>query len=469
MFGWRAATCLLLVATLSGCGGSADSWPWAQRGVPITRPTTSDANAVADAVPVPEANQPAFVRPAPLFPAVPPGPAAPITKPTDLVDLLTVPRAASTTAVAAVTEPPAAGGTVATQPVAAAAAEPPEPAGEPKVLGPREVVAASVLQVNQRFLTVDDILRRVAPRIIAIPKDLGEDAFRQRVGPLVAEEIHSQVTRALVLGEAEKKLTDEQKKQIDVEVQKRQREMVAEAGGSKTALKVSLQKRGTTLEDVMTDVRQREVSTAYLRGRFLPAIIISRQMLWDHYRAHRRDYETDKRVQMQIIAAPFRGFWPAGTDRPSQAEQAAAKQAARAHIGRAAAALAGGESFGAVAKRLSKGIKADAGGVWPLMPAGSFREAAVEQAAFALAEGQTAGPVETDSGYYIVKALRVRPGRIVPFEEAQEDIADKLRDEQYRKLTDEYYRDLLAAATIVHSERFIQFAIDQAVRRFWKR
>ena len=80
-----------------------------------------------------------------------------------------------------------------------------------------------------------------------------------------------------------------------------------------------------------------------------------------------------------------------------------------------------------------------------------------------------AGPIETDHGLYVVKARKVQPGRVVPFEEAQQQIAETLRDRMYRELTEKYFKDLLEKAHVVQSERFMQHALDKAVERHWNK
>jgi parvulin-like peptidyl-prolyl isomerase len=480
---------ILALAALAaaGCGdGQARmglNWPSARDGdVPITNPSSDEGNPAVGAAKTAVALRPAEIPGAqPRYTT-----AKPIVQPTDLESLLSGTRTGSSVlstadANAGGLTGAAAGGPGGAGPVdpnakpppAVAAARPVEPdefpTGDAKVLGQPQVVASSVLQVNNRFITAEDVLKRLVTRVRALPRTASEDAFRRAVGAIAAEEIRGQVSRVLVLAEAEKKLPDEAKKKVDGEVENQLRDMITEAGGSKSLLKEKLAKEGVSLDDVMTEIRQREMSSLYLRSRFMPAIVVSRQMLWDHYRANRKDHEQDKKVQMQIIAAPVRAFLPADVARPNGAEEAAAKDAARKHIEAAQAALAKGEEFGAVATRMSKDIKAAEGGLWPLMAAGSFREARVEEAAFGLIEGQTAGPIETESGYYIVKAKRVVGGRLVPFEEAQEEITHTLRNEQYRKLTDDYYHELIGGATVNHNAEFVELVIEQAVARWWKK
>ena len=538
----------LLAVELAGCSGRQTAWPWNKpQGVPLTKPTSQDANVVFAAAPAKSAPAPVAAPQAPAPTPAAAAPAPPLEKPTDLNELLNAPksepklveipsimapgpvgRPATPPAAVATKNPPtstdanrgesagsartpaatppaaiapAAPAAVATKsPLISPGAGPDESAGKPqtppaaqdiiasakdplmtagpvraesagtaKVLGPDEVVAASVVQVNRRFISIDDILRPLGPKLSKLPKSISEQTFRDQAAGLIAQEISGQITRSLVVEEAEKRLVDDQKKAIDQEVKQAQSDMLAAAGGSVTKLRQQLQREGLTLEQAVEDYRRDATFKLYLRHRFMPAIPVTRQMLWDYYRQNSQQFATGHKVQMQIIAEPFAAFLAEPSAHPSAAELAAAKTQARQAIEAAKARLDAGDDFAAVAQKHSKGVKADAGGLWPMMEAGSFKEAEVEKAAFQLAAGGVSAPVESPHGWYIVKAVKVIPGRVVPFEEAQDQIAEILRTRMYNDLTDKYFQDLMEKSHIVRSPQFSQLALDRAVDRFWNK
>jgi len=275
------------------------------------------------------------------------------------------------------------------------------------------VVAASVLQVNDRFITVDDILQAAGEELFALSATPSESAFREKAGRIVSQEIHRQISQTLVFAEADQHLTDDWKRQIRAEVAEDLREMIARADGSKVKLEGELTGRGTSLEYATEQYRRTLTIRRYLR-------------------------------------------------------LAAARERARQHMAQAAEALASGEAFGDVARRLSRGIKASSGGVWPMMAAGSFRAEQVEAEAFRLNEGEVSGIIETEIGGYIVKARKVQPGQVFSFEEAQEQIERTLRERQSAKLYSDYYAELSRKATIVQSEDFLSVTVNRAVQRYWK-
>ena len=441
------------------------------------RPTPPPAVAAAPARPT----APAAVGAAPASPIAPPAvPAAP-ERPTAPAAVPAAPAAPERpTAPAAVDAAPAspiAPPAVAAAPAATAAiaaaknplSGPMSPKQPAKAIGPDEVVAASVVQVNRRFITIDDILRPLAAKLSKLPKGISEQTFRDQAARLIAQEITGQITRVLVVEEAEKRLVDDQKKAIDQEIKQAQSDMLAAAGGSVTQLRQQLQREGLTLEQAMDEYRRDATFKLYLRHRFMPAIPVTRKMLWDYYCQNSQQFSTGHKVQMQIIAVPFIKFLADPAAQPSAAELAGAKTQAQREIEAAKARLDAGDDFAEVAKKYSRDIKAQAGGLWPMMEAGSFRETEVEKAALQLPSGGVSAPVETPHGWYIVKAVQVIPGRVVPFEEAQDQIAEILRTRMYNELTDKYFQDLLEKSHVVRSPQFNELALDRAADRFWNK
>jgi len=515
--GARHAIILVVLAGLLGGCGSASGRPWRRKKVPITPPTIGKPYAAAQSTstaPERPGSRPAATAPAV---AVAPKPAEPVKLvklstegPIPLTDLIYTEKAPSTKPATrpaetrpAATQPPAEPET--TKPATTAPSKPPEPEKPPpkkpdlpapapkKVKKPaqNEVVTGSALQVNDQFLTVEELLRSAGPRIAALPDDLKPAIYRRRVQRILDEEINRRIGHMLVYSEATKRLTDQQKKRIDADMESLLTEMIANAGGSRGKLQARLARGGTTLRDVLADQRRQLTVHVYLQVKFYPAIAINRRMLWNYYRKHRDAFRSAKKVQMQIIAVPVKLFYPSRTARPSTMEREAAKRAARKLILQAAKDMKDGKKFALVAKQTADRIRAACGtpwkklpkgfekvcvdrmseakGAWSPMQAGSFIETKVETVAFALQEGSASDVIETPRGYYIVKAAKVFPGKDVSFENAQEEIEQILRQQQYEKLRDDYFQRLLKGAMILRTDRFMRLALERAVSRYYRK
>ena len=334
--------------------------------------------------------------------------------------------------------------------------------------GPAEVVAASFLQVNDEFFTVDDILNAAAPELLHAGARLDRAAFREAAARILNRTMRNEVGRTLVIEEAERRLTEQQTQLIDAEVEEWVKGLVAESGGSRTKLERMLEEQGTTLGRTIEAQRRSLLVRAYLDHKFEAQVSVDRRTLLEEYRRRIEDFTTPRKVRMQMIAAPFRAFLPDDATNPTEEQKAEAREKARETIQAAMAALSGGQDFGQVARRLSRGVKAEEGGLWPLMPAGSLREEKIEEGAFALEEGQVSNVIETDTGFYLVKARRVQPRKITPFTDAQGEIERQLKEQRREKLSEEYFETLYKEASINRSEEFLDFAIDRAVERYWR-
>ncbi|TAN83756.1 MAG: peptidylprolyl isomerase, partial [Gallionella sp.] len=53
-----------------------------------------------------------------------------------------------------------------------------------------------------------------------------------------------------------------------------------------------------------------------------------------------------------------------------------------------------------------------------------------EDAAFSLQQGETSDLVKSDFGYHIIKLLAIKPSKLLPFDEAREGVANKLRQQK---------------------------------------
>ena len=350
-----------------------------------------------------------------------------------------------------------------------APAKPQPPAPPAPRPGATEVVAARSLQVNSEYFTVEDALQRARRDLRKLSTEMPRSTFSMKVDQVLSDTVRHMIIEVLVLAEANKNMPEALTKQVDHRLDEELQRMIQDVGGgSRKKLEHVLLNDGTTLKKMLARRRKEITMQEYLRARFIPSIQINRQMLLDYYREHRSDFVKDKQVQMQIILSPFSAFLAEGARRPTVQEREAARAQARRQIDQAVTRLENGSDFADVARQLSKGPKAKAGGVWPMMPAGSFRYTKAEDVAFALNEGQISTPVECEDGFRIVKVKKVRPGKTVSFEDAQPEIDLILRERQYRKLTEELFRELMNKATVTMPREYISDVNREAMSLYWK-
>jgi peptidyl-prolyl cis-trans isomerase D len=124
-------------------------------------------------------------------------------------------------------------------------------------------------------------------------------------------------------------------------------------------------------------------------------------------------------------------------DRPEQAHvrhilarfepgDEAAKQAARERIDAIRKRIEAGEDFAAVAKEASEDTATkESGGDLGFVSRGAVVKA-IEDAAFAQAPGALGAVIESPQGFHLLRVEEHRPARVVPFEEAQAQVAAEL-------------------------------------------
>ena len=429
---------MALAATiLAGCENAPQRWPW-EKTVPVTKPQPQNGQN-----PDGSAQRPGAVN-------IRPGGAD--SRPVSLTQLTSQPAGAPETG--APTPQPE-------QPAAAPVTKSPPLTEKP------QVVAQSVVQVNNTFVTVDDILVGARLRFAELPAGISEETFRKQAKAIVQEEIRDQENELLVSEEAGGKLSDAQKEEVDKEMVEAERAMVAKAGGSKVHLEQLVLAEGMTLEKMLKEHRRRIESQIFVQAKIMPSIMVNRRLLWDYYQAHKEDFSTPKKVQMQTLTVRYRKFLPEGSQDPTADETAKARKRAADEMDAARAELKAGKSFADVAKKRSHDSHADEGGLWPLMPAGSFALAKVEEVAFEKNEGEVSDVIENDGNLYLVKVAKVQPGEAISFEDAQGKIEQLLSRQQFQKLSEDYYQKLVSHAVVVESADFVKNCVERAVERFW--
>lgn len=460
----RSLLLTLAVSTaLPGCGWIRERWSWKKAETPVTEPAEQIALRDDDAprpatagqpddspfAPLPELDDPRPQRPADA--AAP----APAPEPADANAASRVDKYAAELSRPEPAPP--------VEPVETAPAEPadtPAPAESDVDLSAEntELVAAPGIVVNGEFIPIQEILVMVGPQLRAIPDSASKGEFQVQAARILQQAIQHKVQTSVIQPEVEEALTDQQKAIIERDLEEKLRKLIASHGGSRKKLEDELAEQGITLEQYLELQRQDAMQQAYLFTRFGPSITVTRRELMSYYKAHKQsDYVSGKKVQMQLIAIPV----------PARASDAARAEA-REQIDQAAAALAEGKDFGEVAREYSR-IMADNGGLWPPMQRDAgFRAKEVIEKVFEMDPGEVSGVIESDAGYFIVKARKVIPGKTVSFEQAQEEIEEKLRAEKSEKLWKEYYAGVWEKSLVVPQEQLIRRGVEKATAMYWR-
>lgn len=144
--------------------------------------------------------------------------------------------------------------------------------------------------------------------------------------------------------------------------------------------------------------------------------VASPEELLAYYQSHGDEFREEGWVEWQQLMVRKR------PDRPD-----AEAYARLAELGNRVLA---GEPFEAVARSGSEGPTAATGGVRERTQRGSLRSKLLEEALFSLPPGAISPILEDEQGFHIVRVLRRKEPRQIPFSEAQVQIREKLENER---------------------------------------
>ena len=155
---------------------------------------------------------------------------------------------------------------------------------------------------------------------------------------------------------------------------------------------------------------------------------VSHEDMLDYYRAHQADYRIPARVRWEQLAA-------LDSKTGSEAES-------YSFVGKLGNEVWQGAAFEAVAKRSSHGPTASQGGKYDWTARGNLRSEVLEEAIFSLPVGRLSQRIRDADGCHIVRVIERQDEQMVPFQEVQEEIRDKIKAGRSKAALEKYLAQL---------------------------
>jgi peptidyl-prolyl cis-trans isomerase SurA len=216
----------------------------------------------------------------------------------------------------------------------------------------------------------------------------------------------------------------------------------------------ALKQEGMTLADLRRQLEKNMLETRVQQNEVLAKISVTEDEAHAYYDAHKGQFTTPSALMLReiLIAVPT-------SDRGvNVAEDDAAKAKAEEIRHR----LLGGEPFARLAAEVSDApSKANGGLIGPinsdeLAPA---LQTILEQ----IKVGEVSDALRTQRGYQLLALESRTETKVKTFDEARQDISDKIAEEKRRTETQKYIEKLRAAATITWHNDELKKAYEQAV------
>lgn len=350
--------------------------------------------------------------------------------------------------------------------------------------GQKLSVAALLGSVDGRPLFVQTIFNMVNSDLMREAADSRTKSyFEQQALGTLARAIHNKVDTMLLLTEARRRLTSDQKKQIDAYVRVREAKLLAQYMGSEERANRALKRQGTTLDRRLRAIRDKATLELFINDTIYPRIVITRRDLLRYYLRHLAAFTRHTSVSLYTITYPVIRQWPRDPNDPTHTEPIkhptpaqlhAARQKALAYCRHLETEIRHGANFAFLAEDNSVDYAASNGGHTPNVRPGELSNPKLARLIESLHAHQMAPPLliknpadPRHDQVLIVKLGRVVHHRVLPFAAVEKKILHKLTQRQYQRLITSYYNRLYGGESINALEHMARTAAAVAVAKYW--
>jgi len=228
------------------------------------------------------------------------------------------------------------------------------------------------------------------------------------------------------------------------EIEAHIREIIVSEGLTLEELKILIESHGSTFEKwkEMMQFPKRLAFTKLVEPKIAGKVNITEEDAREFYNKNESQYKTPEQVKASHIL-----IRPDETD--PNADPNEAEAAAKAKAEQLLEKIKAGADFAELARANSACSSAAKGGDLGLFAKGRMVPP-FEKAAFELEVGQVSNVVKTRFGYHIIKVTDHKEGTVTTFEQAKDEIINRLTGEKQDEIAISYVKSLVEEANIVY-------------------
>lgn len=289
-------------------------------------------------------------------------------------------------------------------------------------------INAMVGHINGEAVYADQIFDiNVIAQLESFGRRFERGEFLKQAALVIQDRLRGVIINKLILGEAERNLTDNQRRGIAYRVQSEREELLRFYGqGALSVAKARFrEEKGIELDAHLTTFREELIIRSYISSKVLPKIVVNERDIERWYEDHKSEYDKPDRRAFRIIKV----------DSAKRADEVVNR-------------MKRGESFKDVASDgavnlYNPGGAGEFNGGELLAGDHVYGIKPVNDALIELEEGKHAGPIVAGSHHYFVQVMRFEPGVTISLSEAQLKIEQQLRAMQFEKHALRFRLDLL--------------------------
>lgn len=330
----------------------------------------------------------------------------------------------------------------------AAPAAPKDPSGA-EAANRQFVVDAMVGQVNGKPIFASEVFRAIGEEVLQrLGQTKPRQAFQQDAMELIANELRARVTNAMILAEAERTLTEQEKLGLLGFLKQQREEVIARYGGGVQALAEQelLRLTGRTLDEELEVRRQKLLSDKFLGEKLRPRIVVTRREVERYYHDKQSEFNPPPSAELRIIVVTN--------------DEAAAK---------VREALASGASFESVAREYSRYNPGEGGMLKYNGRLAEFKELGIEainERVRRLGAGEQSAEIELERGAAWVRLEKLQTGDARSLQDVFLEIEARLRSQKFNALSRKQLDELLRNGNYTPVDQMARALLDVAMTRY---
>ena len=337
-----------------------------------------------------------------------------------------------------------------------------KPAG-PAESGLYMTLGAVVAEVNGTPIYANKIVSLQDKVLAARAREMDPDQFRRFAQGELLRQCRELISDELEFAAAKRVLSADDQKIADMATIAYKQQKITEAGGSLELAKRKARSEDADFDEQVRDQYRKIMRDIFYQRRIFPRVQVTADDMREFYTAN-FDKLYSQRDQAQFRVIKIDPTRIGGPDSRKTAMQKANFIREKAQRGDDFAALASTENDDDYLK--TRG--GDPGG-W--MQRDSYRIDAVDKAVWKLEPGQVSPIIENDGAFYVAKLEAKKAGNVRPFEDptVQDDIRNRISQQQFVFLRDKYQRELIVDAVVTPQseiEKRLSYAVDLAMQKY---
>lgn len=308
-------------------------------------------------------------------------------------------------------------------------------------------VAGMVGQVNGRAIYAHQVLEPMREELRALGQRVSRRQFERRVEPMIYERLAEIVQNALILSEAERDLSEQERRGLTAIMQQIRAELIRQYGrGSPAVADRMLQQRtGQGLEQTLEDRRQQLLVDRYMQQTLRPRVNVTQRDEERYYHDNYDRFNPPATRTLRIIRA-------AGPDVAETVQER----------------LEAGEPFERIAEdgRINAHRPSNGGLMADVPGEEVFGYDPLNEAMRGLEEGEHVGPVDTGGDQWFIKVEEIDRPEQRSFQDVQRQIRQTLQMRQLNELSSEYYERLLERGSYDSLDRMAARLVEIATNRY---